>query len=122
MLAGILLARWSSWLIFFLFLSVLMDQFSDLLQELQSGDLGGKFLNFDSFMGGYNGDTVTPTQFGSELVLVNDTAFFALARLGKPKFVCVSQATATFEVTRGIKYWRQCSLGHAACSWEAVQS
>ena len=71
-----------------------MDQFNDLLQELQSGDAGGKFLNFDSPMGGDDGagdDTVAPTQFGKELVLINDASSLCLGKIGETK-VCLCLA------------------------------
>ena len=66
-----------------------MDQFSDLLQELQGSDTGGKFLYFDSPMGGDDGvETVAPTQFGSELVLVNDASRLCRGKIGETK-VCL---------------------------------
>ena len=69
-----------------------MDQFSDLLQELQSGESGGKFLDFDSPMGGGDGgDTVAPTEVGSELVLVNDASRLCLGKIGETK-VCLCLA------------------------------
>ena len=60
----------------FVFLFALMDQFTDLLQELHGGS-GGKSLNFDSPMGGYDSGTLAPLQAGSELVLVNNLCAFA---------------------------------------------
>ena len=71
---------------------VLMDQFNDLLQELQSGESGGKLLNFDSPMGGDDGgNTVAPTEVGSELVLVNDASSLCLGKIGETK-VCLCLA------------------------------
>ena len=71
-----------------------MDQFSDLLQELQSGDSGGKFLNFDTPMGGDDGDddTVAPLQVGSELVLVNDASRLCRGKIGETKVcLCIAE-------------------------------
>ena len=65
-----------------------MDKFSDLLQELEGGDSGGKFLNFDSPMGGDDGVTVAPTQVGSELVLINDASRLCRGKIGETK-VCL---------------------------------
>ena len=100
-----------------------MDQFSDLLQELQGGDSGGKFLNFDTPMG-VTTVQMTPWllfRLGRSLSLSTMFHVFVNARLGKPKFVCVLQMSVVLEVTRGMKCWRQPFRGHAVCLWEAVQ-